>query len=68
MNEKEMIDVAMKVYKKSIIENIKGMNEKECQNFFKKFMEKNNISNIVVDPNQPISEPVKITKDDKNIL
>lgn len=61
MNEKEMIDVAMKVYKKSIIGNIKGMNEKECQDFFKNFMEKNNIS-IVVDPNQPISEPVKITK------
>ena len=62
MNEKEMIDVAMKVYKKSIIGNIKGMNEKECQDFFKNFMEKNNISNIVVDPNQPISEPVKIIK------
>lgn len=59
--ELEILEMAIKVYKQSVFSQIKPMTIEDCQNYWKNFQEKYNVK-INVDPNQPITEPIKIVK------
>ena len=57
------LEMAIKVYKQTIASEIKPMTIEDCQNYWKNFQEKYNVK-IYIDPNQPITEPIKIVKNE----